>query len=155
MSRTPRAFTLVELVMALTIMAILAGIAVPRYSASVNNYRADFAARRLAADLALAQSSARAASSPRIFRIGGVAGGYTISGLAAMDGNAGEYAVNLAAEPYVARISGVTMTDNTDDNEIVFDGYGVPDSGATISVSSGSAVRTVTLSAATGAVSVQ
>src|SRR5690606_27031377 len=60
-----RGFSLLELVMVLTIIAILAAIATPRYANAMARYRADLAARRIAADLLLAQRLARTESRSR------------------------------------------------------------------------------------------
>ena len=43
-----------ELVLVMVIVATLAAIAVPRYAQATSRYRADAAARRIAADLSLA-----------------------------------------------------------------------------------------------------
>ena len=54
-------FSLFELLIAMSVIAIIAAVAVPRYASSVGRYRAESAARRVAADLTLAQAKARAA----------------------------------------------------------------------------------------------
>src|SRR5438105_3411892 len=53
------AFSLVELTVVLALVVIVSAIALPRYWSSAGYYRVDLAARRLAADLALAQTHAR------------------------------------------------------------------------------------------------
>ena len=58
-------FTLIELVMVLAIIGLITAIAAPRYAASLARYRAESAARRVAADLALARREAAASSSSR------------------------------------------------------------------------------------------
>ena len=54
------AFTLVELVICLAILATAAAIAVPRYAASLARYRAELAAKRIVNDLELVRNRARA-----------------------------------------------------------------------------------------------
>src|SRR3954451_23186913 len=63
--RSSTAFTLFELMIVILIIWIAAAVAVPRYASSVGRYRAEFAAKRVAADLNLARARAKAASSTR------------------------------------------------------------------------------------------
>lgn len=148
-------FTLIELVLVLAISVILAAIAAPRYSASLSRYRADGAARRLAADLVLAQATAKATSASCTVAFFNQPNGYQIQGLTAPDGGGGAYIVVLSAEPYRASIKGVNFTDSVADNTLKFSGYGEPDSGATIIITVGGVDRTVTVSASSGTVSIQ
>ena len=55
-----RAFTLVEILIVMVIMVLLGSTAYSKYSAALNNFGADALARRIAGDLAYAQSIARA-----------------------------------------------------------------------------------------------
>src|SRR5690349_15258881 len=54
-----RAFTLAEMMIVMVIMVLLGSTAYSKYSAALNNFGADALARRVAADLAYAQSIAR------------------------------------------------------------------------------------------------
>ncbi len=149
------AFSLVEVVIIMAIMGVLAAVAAPRYAASMANYRALMSAHRIAADVALAQASARAASASRTIVFDVPHSSYTVSGLAALDGRSGGYVVQLGASPYRATLGSVTFSDNVADATLSFNGYGSPDSGATIVVSYGTSSRTVTVNASTGAATVQ
>ena len=60
-----RAFSLLELIIVLAIVAMMAAIAVPRFGSSYARYRADGAARQIAATLNLVQSDASISSSAR------------------------------------------------------------------------------------------
>jgi prepilin-type N-terminal cleavage/methylation domain-containing protein len=155
MTRHARAFTLIELIIVLSVAAILAGVAAPRYASSLANYRVLLAARRVAADLGAARASARAASASRTVTIAQGAGSYTITSLARLDNRAGTYQVDLSGSPYCCSISTLTLPSAATSGQIVFDGYGVADTSATIAVSSGGRTRTVTLDAATGTITVQ
>ena len=154
-ARTRPGFTLVEAVIVLAVMAILAAIAAPRYSATMANYRVTLAARRLAADVALAQSAARAASASRTIVFDASHNSYAIANVAALDGRGGSYAVALGADPYAVAINSVTFTDNVADSTLKFDGFGAPDSGATIVLKFGAYQRTVLVDGTTGAATVQ
>lgn len=149
------AFTLVEVVTALTLMAILAAIAIPRYSSSLANYRADLAARRLAADIALCQSTARGQSTSKGVEFDTGRNAYALKGVAPLDGRSGMYTVYLSDAPHHAKLSTLAFDRTTPDSTVLFDGFGVPDRGLTVTIRSGSAVRTVTVDPDTGVASVQ
>src|SRR5437762_6551307 len=85
-----RAFSLIEMVLVLTIIAIASAIAVPRYVGSIARYRAETAARRVAADLALAAS--HAADSGKTQSVVFVARSYQMPGMQHLDGKSyGDY----------------------------------------------------------------
>jgi Tfp pilus assembly protein FimT len=147
-----RSFTLGELVLVLAIIATLALIAAPRFANATARYRSELAAGRIVADLALAKSQARASSLA-----------YTVSFDAAT--NSYEYfdgteialadaikIVQLDEPPYNAAITSAVFGA---DDEIVFDGYGVPDSGGAVVVRVGGYEHTVQLDPDTGEASVQ
>jgi prepilin-type N-terminal cleavage/methylation domain-containing protein len=146
-TRPSPAFTLVELVLVVAVIGILSAIAMPRYSASIHNFRAGAAARRLAADVAMAQAQARAASASRTLELDAPNSRWRVSGIKGLDG-AASYIVSLHEPPYQCAISFLKLADNG--NTIVFDGYGVPSTGGTIVLTSGSMSRTVTINAASG-----
>jgi type II secretory pathway pseudopilin PulG len=58
MPSRPRGYTLIDLLFAVTLAVILAGIAIPNVTAGLNRYRAWAAARYLAARMAMARSYA-------------------------------------------------------------------------------------------------
>ena len=109
----------------------------------------------MAADLGAAQAAARAASASRTVTFNPAANSYTVSGVIAPDARSGTYTVVLSGPPYNAALGTISFTDNIADNQVKFDGYGAPDSGATIAVTAGGTTRTVTLDAATGSATVQ
>lgn len=137
-----RGFSLVELVLVVAIIASLAAIAVPRYARSIVRFRVESAARRIVADLDLARKSARRSSTSRTVAFTIAANTYRISGLGGLDDRSQDYAVLLSGEPYRAAI---VSCDFGGDTEVVFDGYGVPDSGGTVTVRCGDIRKTVEL----------
>jgi prepilin-type N-terminal cleavage/methylation domain-containing protein len=139
-----RGFSLLELVLVVAIFAILAAIAAPRYGRAAARYRAEVAARRIAADVALARKSARSAGAERTVTFSVDCDEYSIAGLAGLRDSSTDYRVDLTAGPYEARI---LVADFGGDAKLVFDGYGTPDSGGHVRVQVGEAVRTVVFDA--------
>lgn len=145
-------FTLIELVLVLAIMTIFAAIAAPRYGHASGRYRVDLAARRVAADLRMAQSCARAASSPSAVVFLVEANRYQVSGIPSPYGAAADYTVDLSAEPYRAD---VLLADFNNAAQVVFNGWGLPDTGGIIVVAVGAQQRTIAVDGATGQISIQ
>jgi len=144
-------FSLFEVLLVLAIVAIFAAVAAPRYGRASGRYRADLAARRVMADLRLAQLSARAASSPRTVSFFTATDQYQLANVPALDGAASDYTVTLSAEPYQADLTNVSFSGS----QVTFNGWGLPDKGGTVVLSAGAEQRTVAVDAATGRISLQ
>ena len=147
-------FSLVELVMVVVIIAILAAMAVPRFADSLAHRRVEAAARRIAADLALAQRRARATSASQTVTFNTGEHTYGIEGARDLDHPGDVYEVSLLDDPYGVVITAIDFGADTP-RKIVFDGYGVPDSGGTIVVEAGGNQETVTVDPDTGRATVQ
>jgi len=145
-------FSLLELVLVLAIMATLAAIAVPRYQASLARYRADLAARRIVADLAFARSAAKASSSSRRVKFFVNSDLYRLFELQPLDGVGDNYDVALFEKPYEADI--ISANFGADD-QIIFDGWGIPDTGGAVVLTVGPEQRTVTVDAESGKAKVE
>ncbi len=145
-------FSMLELLLVMAIMATLAVIGVPRYQGSLARYRADLAARRIVADLSQAQSSAKAASASRTVAFSVATNTYQVPELSSLDGNSGSYSVALSERPYEA---GLISANFAGDAQIVFNGWGIPDSGGTVTLTVGSEQRTVAVDTETGRASIQ
>ncbi len=117
----------------MAIMTTLSAIAVPRYAVSLARYRVDAAAKHVKAELSLARKTAK------------------ITG-ASLTVDVSDYQAILSESPYRALIVSAQFDG---DDEIVFDGYGVPDSGGTVTVQVGVMQRTVVTDADTGRTAVQ
>jgi prepilin-type N-terminal cleavage/methylation domain-containing protein len=145
------AYTLVEIVVVLAIMAILWAIAAPRYAAAMSRYRAEAAARRIAADLAMARQQAIQTSSSVTVSFDQINNAYTIPGITSLDRKSSNYTVNLAADPYQVTLGTVPFLLG----QVTFNAYGSADQSGTITVQSASGFQwTITLEATFGKVSV-
>ena len=133
-------------------MAIFAAMAVPRYANALGHYRAECAARRIAADLALARAKAKAASSTQGVTFNAAAGTYTLSSLRDLDHPAAPYTVNLTAEPYHVEIA---YADFGGAPQAQFDMYGNPLFGGKVTVRTGDYERTVEVVKLDGSITVQ
>jgi type II secretion system protein H len=140
-------FTLMELVLVLAIIAILAAIAAPRYGHSATRYQADLAAQRVMADLALAQSTARAGSSSRMVVFSMGTNSYSIQGWVSMQDRPAAYVVDLSEPPYEATLGDVDFNSSA---TITYNGWGQPSSGGTIVLQVGSEQRTIYVDSETG-----
>jgi prepilin-type N-terminal cleavage/methylation domain-containing protein len=145
-------FTLLEVLLVLAIVAIFAAVAAPRYGRASGRYRADLAARRVMADLRLAQSCAKAASSSRTVSFSTSTERYQLLNVPSPDGLSGDYTVVLSAEPFNADLTSANFNGSS---QVVFSGWGLPTNGGTVVVSTGSQQRTIVVDGATGRVSLQ
>jgi prepilin-type N-terminal cleavage/methylation domain-containing protein len=147
-------FTAVELAIVVLMLAIVAAAAVPKYADALIRFRVDAAARRIAADLSTAQARARTTSSSQaiLFTLPPQGSQYQIAGMNDPDRPAATYTVNLADAPYQVALSSANLGGDT---TLIYNGYGIPDSGGTIVVCSGQYTKTVTIDATTGMAAIQ
>ena len=147
-----RGFSLLELVIVLAILAVLAAIAVARYANATTHYRADAAARRIVADLDLARAKARSSSSRQAVVFSVDLDQYQIRGVPGLNHPSSDYTVRLAESPYHASLVGADFA-GTD--EVVFDGWGMPDNPGSITLRVGNVTKAVIVDADTGEAHVQ
>ncbi len=145
-------FTLLDLMMAMAVIAIVAAIATPRYANALTRYRAEAAARRVVADLALARQTAKSTSSSRTVEFDDSDDSYTIPNVRELDTAGTMYRVQLQDPPYQAQIA---FVDFGGDAKLTFDGFGIPDSGGFIIIQAGDYQYTVVVDPETGAAEVQ
>lgn len=151
-NRRVPAFSLVELTAVVVIIGILAAIAAPRFSSSLALQHVEAAARRLVVDLAFAQRRARSSNASQTVRFDSAAGTYSLIGMPHPDHAARDYGVSLQEEPYRTTL---VSADFGGDQDIIFDVFGVPDSGGSVVIRVGSRVRTITVDADTGKATAQ
>lgn len=147
-----RSFTLVDLIMSLVVIVIVAAIAAPRYYNSLARYRVEAAARRVAADFALTQRMARNTSASKTIIFDSASNRYQISTLTDLDNSADPYIVYLQDPPYQAELG---LIDLGGDWKVIFDGFGIPDSGGFVDVQMHDLRFRVVLDPITGATEIQ
>jgi prepilin-type N-terminal cleavage/methylation domain-containing protein len=145
-------FSLFELLFVIAIIAIIAAMAMPKYGQSVARYRAQCAARRVAADLMFARSAAKAASADRVVTFNTVAGSYTLAGVRHLDHASAPYTVDLSDAPYHAVLD---FADFGGAPQAVFDMYGAPKWSGKVIVHVGEFQQTVALNRDDASVTVQ
>lgn len=137
-------FSMLEVVAVLAIIATMGMIAIPRYGAAVARYRVHAAATRIASELDRIRDRSRRAGEAHTVKFVAGKGGMLI--LRTADASV-ESRLQLKTEPYWSIVNQASLGG---DSEMVFDGYGVPDSGGTVVVRHGSLGITITIDAAGG-----
>ena len=147
------AFSLIELVLVMTIISTLAAIAVPRYADALARYRADAAAQRVITDLDYARQLAQSTSISVCVRINANNEQLRLIDIPDPDDPGSLHTTTeLWSRPDYAQVN---TSDFGGDNKIIFDGFGDPDSGGEATISVGSQMRTIALDVDTGKAVVQ
>jgi type II secretory pathway pseudopilin PulG len=137
----------VELVLVVAIVGILAAIAAPRFAGAGERYKALVAADRVMRDVAHARARAIASGAVVSMDFTPATVSYTINGMRDPDAPAKSYVVDLTATPYRCTALAADFGGST---TLKFNGYGVPASGGSVTVTVGSYKCVVTVAAGTG-----
>jgi type IV fimbrial biogenesis protein FimT len=143
---------LLELVVVISILAILAALAAPRYTLAIQRYRLEMAANRVAADIRLAKSYARAKGSTATISFAISNSSYSIAGLTSTERRGEAFGVDLSRDPFGVSIQ---SADFAGTNTLTIKGFGTPSSGGTVLLRLGDQTKTISVSADSGEVSVQ
>jgi type II secretory pathway pseudopilin PulG len=146
------AFTLVDLALALAILGVVLGIAVPRFAGSIARYRLDAATWRVRADLALAQSNARLTGSNQAVVFNLAANQVQLPGYIDPDHPGLPYKIDFGRAPYQATLVGANFSGG---NTVTYNGFGVPLAGGAVVIQVGAVQRTVCVNGVTGKTSIQ
>lgn len=138
--------------MVLVILATLGAIAAPRYATALDRYHADATARRIVADLELARATARNTSASVTVTFDPGLNSYVMTGVDSLDHPGSDATLVLSVAPYRSKL---VATGLGGDDEIVFDGFGVPDAGGVVLIQCGDESRTIVVDGETGVASVQ
>jgi len=142
-------FTLMELVIVMLILSIFAVVAAPRYIDALDRARADAAAKRIAADLRLAQRYAKRTSASQSIVFDVANNRYVFSDMPDLDHGDQIYAFDLGDSSYQTVLQ---SADFNGSSTLTFDIYGQPDNSGAVVVKSGSYQQTISIGTA-GAVS--
>ncbi|MBI1826233.1 MAG: prepilin-type N-terminal cleavage/methylation domain-containing protein [Planctomycetes bacterium] len=142
-----RAFSLVEVTLVVVLMGMMAGLAAPRYSQFIANQQIEAAARRVTADLTLAQREARQSSSSRTVTFDVTSSSYLLTGIKDMNRVGRDYQVFLNQEPYRVKITSASFGGST---QVVFNGYGAPNNSGSVVISIGNLTQTITVDTVIG-----
>lgn len=143
---------MIELIIVITLVSVLSAVAIGRWRNFTVRQRAEAAAQRIVRDFAYVQSVARSWGSAQTLTLNQAAGSYALTGATALDRSTGGYSVNLAAEPYNARISALDVDAA---KPFLFNGYGLPDHGGKIDITVGDVVKTILIDADSGKAVIQ
>lgn len=147
-----RGFSLLELIVVVIILAIISAIAAPRYTLAIQRYRLEMAANRVAADIGLAASYARAKGSSATISFAVSSSSYSIAGLTSTERRDEAHGVDLSRDPFGVSIQSVDFAGT---NTLTIKGYGTPTSGGTVRLRLGDLSKTISVAAGSGEVSVQ
>ncbi len=148
-----RGFNILELLITVSVLGIMAAVAVPRFAGQLQHHRLDMAAKRVMADFESVRSLAYNTSTPQTIRFSVAQSGYQIVGLVDPDRpNAPNYTVNLSESPYCCSLISANFSGN---DAVTFNGHGLPNTNGTIELQLGNQLRRIVLDAGTGTVSVQ
>ena len=142
-----RGVTLVDVTLTVAILGILASVAVPKFTDSLDRCRAQTAAAQIQADLTLARQLAMAKSGTLNVQFTSASNHYTLEGVDHPQRVGQVYTVELDDSPYRVNL---VSADLGGDERVVFNAFGLPDSGGTITVQSGRWNQTVTIDPDTG-----
>jgi len=141
---------MLELVIVMSLVGILAAIAIPRYASTTARFKAGGAATRIAADMRMAQRRARLTGASVKVAFDTVNQTYTLQGVPDPDDPTLTYKVDLAEDPYNAVLGNVSFNG---DGQVIYDGYGMPDSGGSLNLQVGEVYWSIVLDSRTGSVS--
>jgi len=142
-------YFLQEVVVTVFVMGIIAAVAILKYTASLNRYRAQVAAQRLVQDIELARRHARYTAQNVTLLVSFNNNFYSIDPLDSPLRPSSTYQVLLSDALLCPIISGSlrpASRSTQPDLTITFDRYGVPNSAASIGIACGESSGTVQLS---------
>lgn len=144
-----RGVTLIDLVVAISIVGIVAAAGGVRYASSLETYRLRQASRCIAVDIEAARHAARSRRQSIVVNFDVTSNSYATVGLTDLDHPSAAALVRLQdIAPSLAMTSAVFGSGAS----LTFNAFGVPDNGGYIVVSNGGTSATITVAPGTGSV---
>jgi prepilin-type N-terminal cleavage/methylation domain-containing protein len=145
-------FTLVELVVVILLLGILTAVAAPKVSTGLRRAEIEAACLRVKADLNLARQTAMSRSTTQSVQFTVNSAVYTLPGISDPDHpSVTNYSVSLADKTYRSVITAATFGSGA---TLQFDRYGQAVNGGSLTVSGGGVSKTISVDAASGAISI-
>ncbi len=141
------AFSLVEMVMVLTIISLVAAIAVPRFSGAIARRRLDSAATRVLQDISIARQHARLISGDVKITFAKNKATYLMDKVPDPNAPGTMYSADLRDAPY--HVTGWAAAFDVNE-EVTFNMYGIPDKSGRILLSVGGEAKAVLIDGDTG-----
>jgi prepilin-type N-terminal cleavage/methylation domain-containing protein len=152
-------FTLLELTIVIMISGILAAVAVPVYSNSLHQFRVEVASQRIAQDIAIAQTRARQISTTCTVSFSDTNNTCDVGGFSSLDRSSQPYQVLFSQSPYLVDVHSLVTasapTTPLKNVSVVFNKFGMPDQGISVSVRAGSFAKQIDVEPLTGRVSIR
>ena len=155
-----KGLTLIEMVIVVLIVGIVGALAAPRYSRSLEHFRAEAAARKIAADLARARGDARTTGANRTVEFDMGLNQYTLVGVKDLDRPHLDCTTRLSKTGYPATL---LSADFNDTSQLTYDLHGRAWAGSPLApltagsavIQAGSRQRTIVIDPTTGKAQVE
>jgi prepilin-type N-terminal cleavage/methylation domain-containing protein len=141
-SRAPWAYTLIELLIVLMIIAILAAAGAPKFADSITHFRLEAVAQRIAGDLRYARRTAQETSAAVTVSFDVGTNKYTVSGATDINRRGQTLEFSLAETEYDCVLVSATFGASS---TLSFNVHGQPSNSGSIVVSCGGETRTITV----------
>lgn len=138
-----QAFSFTEIIIVVLVIGILAAAAVPKYQQSLSKNSLLSAARRVAADIRLARSTAMTVSANRTVAFVPEASTYELFGVDDASSRSAGYVVNLGEAPYRSILDAAVFDDG---ENLTFNGFGIPNAQGFVRLKSGDYRQVVSVS---------
>ncbi|MCE3014324.1 MAG: prepilin-type N-terminal cleavage/methylation domain-containing protein [Pirellula sp.] len=151
--------SLLELTVTVLILGIVAAIASPTYSSSLQKYRTEVTSQRIVQDIEQTRRVARQTNSSRTITFSTTSQSYTIALVGSLDRVGQSYEIPLDRAPYHSRLLFLATSAQPSVSQstvaIVFDRFGMPNQGVRLRVGSGAIEKWIDVAPVSGRVSVQ